>query len=208
MAQYFSVNPINPQPRLLQRAATIIRNGGVIAYPTDSSYALGCAIGDKTAMNRIRQIRNVDNEHNFTLICHDLSALSVYAKIDNETYRLLKRYTPGSYTFILRATREVPRRLQHPRRKSIGLRVPNFPIVNKLLASLGEPIMSSTLILPGETTPMHEAFEIRQRLEHTLALVIDGGPCSLEPTSVIDLIDTPCVRRIGKGDVSAFATCE
>ena len=206
MSQYFKAHPANPQPRLIRRAVEIIRGGGVIAYPTDSSYALGCAIGEKAPLERIRRIRKVGDEHNFTLVCNDLSELSVYAAVDNDAFRLLKRFTPGPYTFILAATREVPRRLQHPRRRSIGLRVPDYPIVSALLAQLSEPLMSSTLILPGERRALNDAEEIRARLEHEIDLVIDGGPCDALPTSVVDLASgAPQVRREGKGDTTAFA---
>jgi tRNA threonylcarbamoyl adenosine modification protein (Sua5/YciO/YrdC/YwlC family) len=183
----------------------ILRSGGVVAYPTDSSYALGCSIGNKEAMQRIRRIRKVGDEHNFTLVCSDLSELSLYARVDNNVYRLLKRFTPGPYTFILAATREVPRRLQNPKRRSIGLRVPAYPIVTMLLGDLGEPIMSSTLIMPDEQIPMNDANEIRDRLEHDVDLVIDGGPCDIQPTTVIDLVSgIPRILRYGKGDTSSF----
>ena len=209
MSQYFQVHPDNPQPRLIRQAVEIIRADGVIAYPTDSSYALGCAIGNKSAMQRIRRIRKVDADHNFTLVCKDLSEVSAYAAVNNDTYRLLKRFTPGAYTFILNATREVPRRLQHPRRRSIGLRVPDYPLAAALLAELGEPLMSATLIMPGEQLPLNDAHAIRERLEHTVDLVIDGGPCDAQPTSVIDLTDgRPHIRREGKGDVAAFAPAQ
>jgi len=191
----------------MRRAADIIRAGGVVAYPTDSSYALGARLGDAAALERIRRIRRVGPEHNFTLVCGDLSELSRYARVDNDTYRLLRRFTPGPYTFILQATREVPRRLQHPKRRSIGLRRPDFPIVAELLAALGEPLLSATLIMPGEELPLNDAQVIRERLENDVELVIDGGPCELQFTSVIDLLDGPAEARIarhGKGDVSAF----
>lgn len=205
MAQFFHIHPQNPQARLIRQAAEIFRQGGVIAYPTDSSYALGCTIGNKVAMEKIRRIRQVDDDHNFTLICRDLSELSQYARVDNEGYRLLKRCTPGPYTFILAATREVPRRLQHPRKKTIGLRVPDYPIVTALLALLDQPIMSSTLIMPGESLPMNDPEEIRQVLEHEIDMVIDGGPCAFEPTSVISLeTGMPVVLRQGMGDTSVF----
>ena len=205
MAQFFQIHPNNPQHRLIRQAVEILRRGGVIAYPTDSSYALGCTIGNKEAMETIRRIRRVDDDHNFTLVCRDLSELSLYARVDNDMYRLLKRFTPGPYTFILGATREVPRRLQHAKKKTIGLRVPDYPIVDALLAELDEPIMSSTLILPGERLPMNDAEEIREKLEHEIDMVIDGGPCDLEPTTVVDLIaGVPRVLRSGKGDTSAF----
>lgn len=205
MAQFFQIHPDNPQPRLIRQAVEILRHGGVIAYPTDSSYALGCALGNKEAMQRIRRIRRVGDDHNFTLVCRDLSELSNYARVDNEIYRLLKRFTPGPYTFILAATREVPRRLQHPRKKTIGLRVPNFPIVSALLGELDEPLMSSTLILPGESLPMNDADQIREVLEHDIEMVIDGGPCHFEPTSVIDLVSGVAeIQRRGMGDLAAF----
>ncbi len=205
MAQFFQIHPDNPQRRLILQSAEILRAGGVIAYPTDSSYALGCMIGDKDAMERIRRIREVDADHNFTLVCRDLSELSVYARVDNDMYRLLKRFTPGPYTFILAATREVPRRLQHPKRKTIGLRVPDFPIVSALLSELDEPLMSSTLIMPGETLPLNDAEEIRELLERQVDMIIDGGPCDLAPTTVVDLVEgLPRVLRLGKGDAEAF----
>jgi len=206
MAQYFQIHPVNPQPRLIARAVAIVRDGGVIAYPTDSSYALGCHIGDKEAVERIRRIRRVGDRHNLTLVCRDLSELALYARVENEVYRLLKTFTPGPYTFILPATREVPRRLQHPRRRTIGLRVPEHPITQALLAELGEPMMSSTLIMPGEDMPLSNPEEIRERLEHDLDLVIDGGHCDLEPTTVVDLVEgVPRVTRQGKGDATPFA---
>lgn len=205
MAQFFHIHPDNPQPRLIRQAGDIVRKGGVIAYPTDSSYALGCALGNKEAMERIRRLRRVDDSHNFTLMCRDLSELSLYARVDNDMYRLLRRFTPGPYTFILAATREVPRRLQHAKKKTIGLRVPDFPLVSALLGELDEPLMSSTLILPGWRLPMNDAEEIREMLEHEIDMVIDGGPCHFEPTSVIDLTSgAPEVLRQGMGDLSAF----
>ncbi len=205
MAQYFSIHPTTPQRRLICQAAEIIHGGGVIAYPTDSCYALGCAIGNKDAMNRIKTIRNFGDEHNFTLMCKDLSEISIYAKVDNNIYRLLKRFTPGAYTFILVATREVPKRLQNPKRRSIGLRVPDFAIANALLDEVNEPLMSATLIMPGETLPLNDAEQIREILEHQVDLVIDGGDCDSQPTSVVDLISGVArIIRTGKGDVSAF----
>ena len=205
MAQYFSIHPVNPQGRLIHQAVEIIKQGGVIAYPTDSSYALGCAIGSKKAMDRVIKIRKVSSEHNFSLVCKDLSELSLYASVDDDMYRLLKRFTPGPYTFILAATREVPRRLQNPKRRSIGLRVPDFPIVKMLLDTLKEPIMSSTLIMPGEALPLNDAEEIRNILEHDIDLVIDGGPCENKPTSVVNLVSgIPEVLRAGKGDIEFF----
>jgi tRNA threonylcarbamoyl adenosine modification protein (Sua5/YciO/YrdC/YwlC family) len=207
MAQYFHVHPDNPQPRLIHQAVAIIREGGVIVYPTDSSYALGCHIGDKAAMERIRRIRRVDDRHNFTLVCRDLSDISYYAKISNLDYRVLKANTPGPFTFILPATREVPRRLQNPKRKTIGLRIPDHKITQALLEELGEPLMSSTLILPGEDMPMTDPDEIRDRLEHDVDLVIEGGPCDFEPTTVIELEGGQAtITRQGKGDASAFVS--
>ena len=206
MAQFFSVHPDNPQPRLIRQAAEIVRNGGIIVYPTDSFYALGCRVGDKTAVERIRAIRQVGPRHHFALVCRDLAEIAIYAKVDNQQFRLLKSSTPGSYTFILEATREVPRRLQHPRRKTIGLRVPDHKVVRALLAELGEPLVSSTLLLPGEEEPLNDAFDIRQRLEHQVDLVIDGGPCGIEPTTVVNLIgEVPAITRPGKGSVAPFA---
>lgn len=205
MAQYFQIHPENPQPRLIKRAVEIVRVGGIIAYPTDSSYALGCHLGDKGAMERIRRIRRLDNRHNFTLVCRDLSELALYARVSNTDYRILKANTPGPYTFILPATREVPRRLQNPRRKTIGLRIPDHPIANALLVELGEPLMSVTLILPDEVLPMSDPEAVRERLEHDVDLVIDGGSCGLEPTTVVLLEDgVATIPRHGKGDISPF----
>jgi tRNA threonylcarbamoyl adenosine modification protein (Sua5/YciO/YrdC/YwlC family) len=205
MAQYFEIHPKNPQPRLIKRAVEIVRDGGVLVYPTDSSYAIGCQLGDKEAMERIRRIRGVDENHNFTLVCRDLSELSLYARVMNADYRILRAHTPGAYTFILPATKEVPRRLQHPKRKTIGLRVPEHPIVLALLAELNEPLLSSTLILPGEELPLSDPEEIRARLERQVDLVIDGGFSGLEPTTVVALEDgrAELVRR-GKGDPTPF----
>ena len=206
MSQFFQIHPDNPQPRLIDKAVEIIRQGGVIAYPTDSGYALGCHLGDKHAQERIRRIREVDDKHNFTLVCRDLSELATYAKVDNTAYRLIKSLTPGPYTFILAATREVPRRLQNPKRKTIGLRVPDNRIAQALLEALGEPLMSSTLILPGDDMPLTDPYDIRDTLEHSLDLVIDGGYCGFEPTTVVDLTgDAPVVLREGLGDVGVFA---
>jgi len=205
MAQYFEVHPTHPQARLIKRAVEILRDGGVIVYPTDSSYALGCHIGDKDAVERIRRIRRVDESHNFTLVCRDLSELATYARVSNADFRILKALTPGPYTFLLAATKDVPRRLQHPKRKTIGLRVPDHPIVSALLAELHEPIMSSTLILPGEDLPASEPEEIRERLERLVDLVIDGGNCGIEPTTVLALENGQVTLvRAGKGDAGAF----
>ncbi|HLF22798.1 MAG TPA: L-threonylcarbamoyladenylate synthase [Burkholderiales bacterium] len=205
MAQYFQIHPKNPQTRLIRRAVEIVRAGGVIAYPTDSSYALGCHIGDKAAMERIRRIRAVDQHHNFTLVCRDLSEVALYARLSNTDYRILRAHTPGPYTFILPATREVPRRLQHPRRKTIGLRVPDNVIAQALLAELREPLMSSTLIMPGEEVPLNDAEIIRERLEHHVDLVLDGGNCGLEPTTVVVLENGVVnIARRGRGDTRDF----
>jgi tRNA threonylcarbamoyl adenosine modification protein (Sua5/YciO/YrdC/YwlC family) len=205
MSQFFNIHPDNPQPRLIRRTVDIVRAGGVIVYPTDSSYALGCHIGDKAAMERIRRIRQADKNHNFTLVCRDLSEISTNARVDNWAFRTLKSLTPGPYTFILTATHEVPRRLQHPKRKTIGIRVPDHAIAQAILAELGEPLMSSTLILPGEDHPMADPEDIRVRLEHVVDLVIDGGSCGLEPTTVIDMDGAaPQVVRTGRGDPAVF----
>ena len=182
-----------------------IRQGSLIAYPTDSSYALGCHIGDKRAMDRIRRIRRTDKEHNFTLVCSDLSEISVYARIDNWAYRMVKSMTPGPYTFILQATREVPKRLQNPKRRTIGLRVPDHPLVHAMLDSLGEPIMSSTLSLPGDDMPLTDPLEIEEKIGHQIDVIVDAGPTGIEPTTVIDLSHGSVdVLRVGRGDVSAF----
>jgi tRNA threonylcarbamoyl adenosine modification protein (Sua5/YciO/YrdC/YwlC family) len=205
MAQFFQIHPDNPQPRLIKQAVEILRQGGLIIYPTDSSYALGCQIGDKGAMERIRRIRRLDDKHDFTLVCRDLTEISHYAKIDNRDYRLLKNLTPGPYTFIHKATKQVPRRLQHAKRKTIGIRVPDNAIVSALLAELGEPIMSSTLILPGDDLPHTDPYEMRQILDHEVDLIIDGGYCGFEPTTVVVMTeDVPEVVRVGKGDASLF----
>jgi tRNA threonylcarbamoyl adenosine modification protein (Sua5/YciO/YrdC/YwlC family) len=205
MAQYFQIHPDNPQPRLIHQAVQIVQQGGIVAYPTDSSYALGCHIGDKAAMERIRGIRQLDDKHNFTLVCRDLSELALYAKVSNADYRLLKANTPGAYTFILLATKEVPRRLQHAKRKTIGLRIPQHNIAAALLETLGEPLMSTTLIMPGEELPMNDPHLIRETLEHRVDAVIDGGFCSMEPTTVVHLEEgTPRVSRQGRGSVDPF----
>jgi len=205
MSQFFTLHPVNPQLRLIRRAVEILRGGGVIVYPTDSCYALGCLVGDKDAMERIRRIRDAGKDHNFTLVCRDLSEIAVYARVDNPTFRLLKAHTPGPYTFILPATREVPRRLQHPKRKTIGIRVPDHAVPHALLTELGEPLMSSTLMLPGDELPLTDPEEMRARLEHRVELVIDGGPCGFEPTTVVDLSgDVAKVTRVGRGDAAPF----
>jgi len=205
VSQFFQIHPVTPQKRLINQAADILRKGGVIVFPTDSAYAIGCQLDDKQAVDRIKRIRRLDDKHNFTLMCRDLSDVGVFAKVGNTQYRLLKQFTPGAYTFILEATSEVPRRLLHPKRKTIGMRVPDNPIVQELLAELGEPIMSSTLILPGEEDPMTDPEEIRDRLEHELDLIIDGGFCGLEATTVVNMTgDVPEVTREGKGDPQPF----
>lgn len=199
--QFLEIHPDNPQLRLISQVAAVIRHGGVVAYPTDSSYALGCHIGDKAALDRIRRIRKLAPDHNFTLVCQDLSELATYARVGNAEFRILKNKTPGPYTFILPATREVPRRLQHPRRKTIGLRVPDHPITRALLDALGEPLMSVTLIMPGEALPLTDPYEIRERLGSQVDVIIDGGVCRSEPTTVIDMTgDSPEVVRHGQGD--------
>lgn len=205
MSQFFSLHPTHPEPRLIRRAVQIVRAGGVIAYPTDSCYAIGCHIGDKAAMERIRRIRDVDERHHFTLMCRDLSEIGIFAKVNNSQYRLLKAHTPGSYTFILQATRELPRRLAHPKRATIGVRVPAHPAPHALLAELNEPMLSSTLMLPGDELPLNDPSEIRSRLEHQVDLILDGGACGTEPTTVIDLSsDGPVLVRAGKGDTRSF----
>jgi tRNA threonylcarbamoyl adenosine modification protein (Sua5/YciO/YrdC/YwlC family) len=204
MSQFFQIHPDNPQKRLIDQAVEMVRKGAVIVYPTDSGYALGCHIGDKDALDRIIAIRRLDDRHNFTLVCRDLSEISTYAKVDNTQYRLLKAVTPGAYTFIMQATREVPRRIQS-RRKTIGMRVPDNAIVRALLEELGEPLMSTTLILPGESNPETDPYEMRQSLEHAVDLIIDGGYGSLEPSTVIDLSEeVPQVVRRGLGDPAPF----
>ena len=205
MSQFFQIHPDDPQTRLIRHAVEIIRGGGVVVYPTDSAYALGCQIGDKSALDRIRRIRKLNDKHNFTLVCRDLSEIATYAKVNNTVYRLLRQTTPGPYTFILPATSEVPRRLMHPKRKTVGLRVPENPIAAALLADLGEPLMSVTLIMPGDELPLIDPYDIRETLEHEVDLVIDGGYCGMEPTTVVDLADEiPRVMRAGKGEVAPF----
>ncbi|OLO04606.1 MULTISPECIES: L-threonylcarbamoyladenylate synthase [Salinicola] len=205
MTQFFQIHSQNPQKRLIDQAIEILRQGGVIAYPTDSGYALGCRLGEKKAVEKIKWLRQLDDRHNFTLVCSDLSEIGTYAKVDNSVFRLLKSHTPGAYTFILSATSEVPRLLLHPKRRSIGVRVPDHNITHALLDALGEPLMSVTLIPAGETWPMTDAEEIRERFGAHLELIIDGGACQLEPTTVVDLREIPpVIVREGRGDSSAF----
>ncbi|WP_163833015.1 L-threonylcarbamoyladenylate synthase [Spartinivicinus ruber] len=205
MSQFFQIHPENPQQRLINQAADIINQGGVVIFPTDSAYAIGCHIGEKKAIDRIRRIRQIDSRHNFTLMCRDLAEISTYAKVDNSAYRLLKAYTPGSYTFILEATREVPRRFLHPKRRTIGLRVPDCQVTQALLESLSSPMMSVTMILPGEKEPMIDPYEMRQLLEQQVDLIIDGGYCGMEATTVVSMLDdVPELLREGKGDPSPF----
>jgi tRNA threonylcarbamoyl adenosine modification protein (Sua5/YciO/YrdC/YwlC family) len=205
VSQYFRVHPINPQLRLMSRAAEIIRAGGVVVYPTDSSYAFGWHIGDKAALDRVRQMRGIERDHDFTLACRDLSDIATYARVENWAYRLLKALTPGPYTFVLRATQQLPKRLQDPKKRSIGIRVPDHTIAQALLGALGEPLMSSTLLLPNDALPLTDAEDIRDRLERQVDAIIDGGACGIEPTSVLDLSGGEvAVVRKGKGDVSAF----
>ena len=205
MSQFFTIHPDNPNPRLIRQAAEVLRGGGVVVYPTDSCYALGCHLDDKDAVTRIRQLRKLDEHHHMTLMCRDLSEISRYAQVDNSKFRLLKNNTPGSYTFILKATKEVPKRLQHPKRSTIGIRIPDHPVALALLEELGEPITSSTLILPEQAGPLNDAGHIRDLLEKQVELVIDGGAVGVDFTTVIDLTgDVPVLLRRGKGDVAPF----
>ena len=209
MAQYFEVHPENPQQRLLKQAVALLERGEVVAVPTDSSYALGCHLDDKDAVDRLRRIRQVDDKHHLTLLCRDLSELANYAKVDNKQYRLLKAATPGPYTFLLEATKEVPRRVSHPQRKTIGLRVPDHKVLSELLALHGAPLLATTLIPPGETQPLNDAQEIRARFEKLIAALIDAGACASEPTTVVDLTPVgeggePVVVRLGRGPVSVL----
>lgn len=200
LSQYFAIHPQDPQPRLVRRAVEIIRDGGVIAYPTDSCYAFGCHIGDKGALERIARLRQVDRHHNYTLMCRDLAEAARFVRIDTWQFRLLKAATPGPFTFLLAATRETPRRLQHEKRRTVGIRIPAHPVPLALLAELGEPLMSSTLLLPGESEPLNDGAEIRERLEHQLELVLDAGHCGLTPTTVVDLTGQPArILRQGLG---------
>jgi tRNA threonylcarbamoyl adenosine modification protein (Sua5/YciO/YrdC/YwlC family) len=207
MAQFFAIHPENPQLRLIHRAVEIIRKGGVIAYPTDSSYALACHIGDKQAMDTIRRIRQLDDKHDFTLVCRDLTQVSTFTKIGNDAFRLIKALTPGPFTFILDATREVPRRLQHPKKKTIGIRIPDHAVTQLLVRELDEALFSSTLILPGETDALVDPYDIRDKLEHELELVIDAGVIEFEPTTVIEFSgNSPQIIRQGKGLAPMLST--
>lgn len=202
MSQYFDVHPDNPQPRLLKQAAQILHAGGIAAIPTDSSYALVCHLDDRAAAEKLRRIREVDDRHHLTLLCRDLSELAAYARVDNRQYRLLKLGTPGPYTFILEATKEVPRRVSHPQRRTIGLRVPDHRVTQALLAEFGQPLLATTLIAPGETEPMNDAHAIRDRFQKNLQAVVDAGACPMQPTTVIDLSgDEPTVVRQGRGEL-------
>ncbi len=204
MAEYLEIHPKNPQLRLIRQAVGIVRDGGVIAYPTDSCYALGCHVGDAEALERIRRIRQADKNHHFTLVCRDLSEIARYARVDTPVFRLLKAHTPGPFTFLLPATRETPKRLQHPKRRTIGIRVPEHPVPHLLLAELGEPLMSSTLLLPGDDTPLTDGDQIRERLDGALDAILDGGHCGIEPTTVVDLAVTPpVILRQGKGRIAS-----
>lgn len=205
MGEYLQIHPQNPEPRVIKQAVQCLLKGGVIVYPTDSTYALGCHIGDKAALDRIRRIRQLSAKHNFTLMCSDLSSLATYARVHNSAYRILKAYTPGAYTFILKATPEVPRRLMHPKRKTIGIRVPDNAVAQGIIGSLGEPIMSTSLILPNEEEQLFDPYEMRLKIGKLVDLIIDGGACGLEPTTMIDLVEgIPEVMRIGKGDPEPF----
>lgn len=205
MSQFFVIHPITPQSRLIKQAVKIIQDGGVVAFPTDTSYAIGCQLENKKASDHIRQLRQLEESHNFTLICRDLSELSTYAFVDNTAFRLLKAHTPGPYTFILKGSKEVPKRLMHPKRKTIGLRIPDNKILQAILAELAAPLMSVTLILPDDNEPFVDAQDIYEKLGNDMDLVIDGGPGGREPTTIVDLIEgTPKIMRVGKGDVSVF----
>ena len=204
MAQYLEIHPKNPQLRLIRQAVEIVREGGVIAYPTDSCYALGCHVGDKEALERIRRIRQADKNHHFTLVCRDLAEIARFAQVDTWQFRLLKAHTPGPFTFLLAATRETPKRLQHPKRRTIGIRVPDHPVPHLLLAELGEPLMSSTLLLPGDETPLTDGEQILERLGGAVDAILDGGHCGIEPSTVVDLaVSPPVILRQGKGQIAS-----
>ncbi|NGM13300.1 L-threonylcarbamoyladenylate synthase [Verrucosispora sioxanthis] len=206
MARYFDVHPDNPQPRTIGQVVEIIRGDGLIAYPTDSCFALGCRLGNKDGMDRIREIRHLDSGHHFTLVCRDFAQLGQFVQLDNAVFRAVKAATPGRYTFILPATKEVPRRLWHPRKKTVGVRIPAHPVTRALLDALGEPLLSSTLLLPGDEEPMTHGWEIKERLDHAVDAVIDAGDCGTEPTTVVDFSDgEPEIVRVGAGDPGRFA---
>ena len=205
MARYYDVHPDNPQPRIIRQVVDLVRDGGLIAYPTDSCFALGCRLDNRDGLNRIREIRHLDDRHHFTLVCRDFAQLGQFVQVSNAIFRLVKACTPGSYTFILPATREVPRRMLHPRKRTVGVRVPAHTVTQALLAELGEPLVSSTLILPGEEEPLTQGWEIKERLDHQLDAVVDAGECGKEPTTVVDLsADEPEILRRGAGDPSRF----
>ncbi|HEY9496726.1 MAG TPA: L-threonylcarbamoyladenylate synthase [Intrasporangium sp.] len=206
MAKYFDVHPVDPQPRAIAQAVQILRDGGLIAYPTDSCFALGCSLDNQEGKDRILRIRGLDERHHFTLVCADFAQLGQFAQLDNSVFRAVKAHTPGPYTFILPATRQVPRRLLHPKKRTVGVRIPNHPVVRELLRALGEPILSSTLLLPGDEEPMTDGWQIKDRLDHVIDAVIDSGECGLEPTTVVDFSDGyPEVARVGAGDPADFA---
>jgi tRNA threonylcarbamoyl adenosine modification protein (Sua5/YciO/YrdC/YwlC family) len=205
VARYFDVHPDNPQPRAVGQVVALLREGGLIAYPTDSCYALGCQLGNRDGIERIRTIRDLDDKHHFTLVCRDFAQLGQFVVVSNAVYRLVRAATPGSYTFILPATKEVPRRLMHPRKKTVGVRIPAHPVALALVGELGEPLVSSTLLLPGEPEPLTEGWEIKERLDHVVDAVVDAGSCGTDPTTVVDLSDDePEILRVGKGDPSWF----
>ena len=205
MARYFDVHPDNPQARAIGQVVELIRGGGLVAYPTDSCYAFGCQLGNRDGLERIRAVRNLDDRHHFTLVCRDFAQLGQFVQVSNSVYRLVKAATPGSYTFILPATKEVPRRLLHPRKRTVGVRIPDHVVAQALVTELGEPLLSSTLLLPGEDEPMTQGWEIKERLDHQLAAVLDAGECGTEPTTVVDLSDEePQILRVGAGDPSRF----
>ena len=205
MARYWDVHPLNPQPRVVAKVVDVVRDGGLIVYPTDSCFAFGCRLDNPEGLQRIRQIRALDDRHHFTLVCRDFAQLGRFVQIDNAVFRLVKASTPGSYTFILPATREVPRRLQHPRKQTVGVRIPRHVVTQALLTELGEPLVSSTVLLPGDSEPMTEGWEIKDRLDHLVDGVLDSGDCGLEPTTVVDLSGSaPEVLRVGAGDATRF----